>query len=57
MTWQIQNICRILSCVNPYTSDKFRLSGSVADPNTLNLDPDPGLRPNLDPDPGLYYQF
>ena len=25
-------------------------------PNTLNLDPDPGLWPNLDsdPDPGLY---
>ena len=22
------------------------------DPNTLNLDPDPGFRPNLDPDPG-----
>ena len=24
------------------------------DPNTLNLDPDPGFWPNLDPDPGLY---
>ena len=24
---------------------------SVEDPNTLNLDPDPG------PDPGFYYQF
>ena len=22
------------------------------DPNTLNLDPDPGFWPNLDPDPG-----
>ena len=36
---------------------------SVVDPNTLNLDPDPGFCPNLDldpdpgPDPGLYYQF
>ena len=31
---------------------------SVVDPNTLNLDPDPGFFwPNLDPDPGLYYQF
>ena len=27
------------------------------DPNTLNLDPDPGFWPNLDPDPGLYNQF
>ena len=28
---------------------------SVVDPNTLNLDPDPGFWPNLDPvpDPGL----
>ena len=32
-------------------------------PNTLNLDPGPGLWPNLDqdpdpdPDPGKYYQF
>ena len=25
---------------------------SVVDPNTLNLDPDPGFWPNLDPDPG-----
>ena len=39
------------------------LDPSVVDPNTLNLDPDPGFRPNLDPDPGpdpdpgLYYQF
>ena len=24
---------------------------SVVDPNTLNLDPDPGFWPNLDPDP------
>ena len=24
---------------------------SVVDPNTLNLDPDPGFCPNLDPDP------
>ena len=38
---------------------------SVVDPNTLNLDPDPGFWLNLDPDPGpdpdpdpgLYYQF
>ena len=27
-------------------------AGSVVDPNTLNLDPDPGNWPNLDPDPG-----
>ena len=27
------------------------------DPNTLNLDPDPGFWPNLDPDPGLYFQL
>ena len=44
--------------------DLFLLT-SVVDPNTLNLDPDPGFwpnldpdpGPNLDPDPGLYYQF
>ena len=38
---------------------------SVVDPNTLNLDPDPGFWPNLDPvpdpgtdsDPGLCYKF
>ena len=30
---------------------------SVVDPNTLNLDPDPGFLPNLDPYPGLCYQF
>ena len=33
------------------------LKNSVQDPNTLNLDPDPGFWPNLDPDPGLYNQF
>ena len=39
------------------------LAGSVLNINTLNLDPDPGLRPYLDPDPGpdpdpgLYNQF
>ena len=27
------------------------LHTSVVDPNTLNLDPDPGFWPNLDPDP------
>ena len=27
------------------------------DPNTLNVDPDPGFWPNLDPDPGLCYKF
>ena len=32
-------------------------SCSVVDPNTLNLDPDPGIWSNLDPDPGLYYQL
>ena len=36
---------------------------SVVDPNTLNLDPDPGFWPNFDPDldpnpdPGLYNKF
>ena len=25
---------------------------SVVDPDTLNLDPDPGFWPNMDPDPG-----
>ena len=34
---------------------------SVVDPNTLILDPDPGVWLNLDPDPGLdpglYHQF
>ena len=29
------------------------LSSCVVDPNTLNLDPDPGLWPNLNPDPGI----
>ena len=24
------------------------------EPNTLNLDPDPGFWPNLDPDPGFW---
>ena len=24
------------------------------DPNTLNLDPDPGFWPNFDPDPGFW---
>ena len=33
-------------------------TGSVGDPNTLNLDQDPEFWPNLDPDPdqGFYYQ-
>ena len=31
---------------------QFELLSSVVDPNTLNLDPDPGFWPNLDPDPG-----
>ena len=37
----------------------FLVGVSVVDPNTLNLDPDPGFWPNLDPDPdlGLYNQF
>ena len=30
---------------------------NVVDPNTLNLDPDPGFWSNFDPDPGLYYQL
>ena len=33
---------------------KVIVASSVVDPNTLNLDPDPGFWPNLDPDPGLY---
>ena len=37
--------------------EKTQASISVVDPNTLNLDPDPGFWPNLDPDPGLYNQF
>ena len=36
--------------------DPAFLSSDV-DPNSLNLDPDPGFWLNLDPDPGLYYQF
>ena len=32
-------------------------ANSVVDPNTLNLDLDPGFLPNLDPDPGLYNNF
>ena len=32
-------------------------STSVADPNTLNLDPFPGVWPNLDPDPWLCYKL
>ena len=27
------------------------------EPNTLNLDPDPGFWPNLDPDPGFWPNF
>ena len=35
------------------------VDSNVVDPNTLNLDPDPGFWLNLNPDtgPGLYYQF
>ena len=42
---------------------KIGHSSSIVDPNTLNLDLDPGFWLNLDPDPGpdpdpgLYYQF
>ena len=38
---------------------KHCFCASVVDPNTFNLDPDPGFWPNLDPDPdpGLYNQF
>ena len=37
----------------------YTLKTSVVDPNTWNLDPDPGFWYNLDPDPdpGLYDQF
>ena len=40
-----------------------RANTTDVDPNTLNLDPDPGFWPNLDPDsdpapdPGLCFQF
>ena len=37
--------------------DPYRVVASVVDPNTLNLDPDPGFWPNLDPDLGLNYKF
>ena len=37
--------------------DVLYSQGSVVDPNTLNLDPDPGFWPDLDPDPGLFNQF
>ena len=33
---------------------KVKQTNSVVDPNTWNLDPDPGFWPNLDP--GLYVQ-
>ena len=29
---------------------KKKFESSVVDPNTLNLDPDPGFWPNLNPD-------
>ena len=35
----------------------FYIILSVADPNTKNLDPNPGFWLKLDPDPGLYYKF
>ena len=34
-----------------------KITGSVVDPNTLNLDLDPGFWPKLNPDPGLYFQL
>ena len=43
-----------------FTLDSWiKVGTSVVDPNTLNLDPNPGFWPNLDPDPylGLNYQF
>ena len=36
-----------------YQSTHF-VGTSVVNPNTLNLDPDPGFWPNLDPDPGFW---
>ena len=36
---------------------KVMVRFSVVDPNTLNLDPDPGFWPNLDSDPGLFNKF
>ena len=39
----------------PYGVEQHFFLTSVVDPNTLNIDPDPGFVPNLDPDPGLYY--
>ena len=47
----LQFISTHLPALNIYT-----VSSSGVDPNTLNLDPDPGFWTNLDPDPGLYYQ-
>ena len=46
----------IFSTLNTVLFVRF-LQNSVVNPNTLNLDPDPGFLPNLDPDPGLYNQF
>ena len=45
--WKIKRFY-VLSAHNQpgLTSNQF-----VVDPNTLNLDPDPGFWPNLDPDP------
>ena len=44
------------AAIEDYGKNSALLCSSVVDPNTLNLDPDPGFWPNLDPDPGLYVQ-
>ena len=40
------------AAIEDYGKNSALLCSSVVDPNTLNLDPDPGFWPNLDPDPG-----
>ena len=39
-------------CVQSDRRDVGHVDSSVVDPNTLNLDLDPGFWPNLDSDPG-----
>ena len=55
----IPNIDRTLEHLLYNCPGDLFLVTSVVDPNTLNLDPDPGFWPNLDPDPDpeLCYQF
>ena len=39
------------------TLDSLEVKICVVDPNTLNLDPDPGFWSNLDPDPCFCHHF